>query len=850
MKQTKVTDRWSPENYDKHSAFQYESAVKLLDKINFTEGWMRVLDIGCGTGKITKRIAEKIHAGFVVGIDLSAEMINFANKKYGYEKKLRFTVMDAQSLSFDRESFDLILSFWTLSWIKDHERTIEGIFQALDKGGQIFLLVPLNNQDIESAYLEIKNFPKWKDYFIEYDAPRNAISLELYEGLLKKHEFHELTLQSSRIDRTFGDKKELNDFIESWLPYKERIPKDFQSDFIDEFVNVYLKLTGQELKADSYPLFFDIFIVRGKKPGIRFDKSATNTNPAPASENNYTDSNVTSQSNVLPSYTDIYSLNTVNQHRHHHVPVTYLQASKRIIKVSLPIAVTLVGSLNVVACGLLTAQLGKDSTDHEKYLAASALITAEQSILMILSTSLLYSVSVPSGFVYGELKRDEYENETALEKRKISKEKITKILKNGLYMSGLCCIPPMVFMWFTESILIQSFRQDPEVVYLVEEYFKSYLGGVPGILGAMCFEQLLFGLDKQNFAAALSVVNFFLGVAIAYVLAFGRFTLPRLGLSGIGYGFLVQAYLNFFAYGLYLLFGKDLRDYRFFSRPWSIDTKTLRSLIRTGWPITLSVSTELTAVFLVNIFAGMLGKTQLAAQDISSQLAFFLIIPILAISQACSNEVSRAMGKHHFIDVKRYGFSGIFLGSALLSMVAIAVSLYPKMITVLFSVDNDSQVLTMTKTLLPITAGGMVFDSIRNVLTGALRGTGDAVSPSIITSLLVLAGILSAYGLGFECGLGIYGIAAGYTFGLVSGAFSLLARWGVKAQEVSLTKTRYKPQYTEQNKSSYWRSCFPFFRVKQDGERQPLLSGSSTNVTTKNSVIVPTHVNSLYYNTL
>jgi trans-aconitate methyltransferase len=90
----------------------------------------RILDLGCGTGHLTAKIAET--GAEVMGVDRSAEMVTAAQAAY---PKLKFEVVDARKLSFD-ERFDAVFSNATLHWIHEPEPVLQGIFRALRPGGR------------------------------------------------------------------------------------------------------------------------------------------------------------------------------------------------------------------------------------------------------------------------------------------------------------------------------------------------------------------------------------------------------------------------------------------------------------------------------------------------------------------------------------------------------------------------------------------------------------------------------------------------------------------------------------------------------------------------------------------
>ncbi|MGZ4911398.1 MAG: class I SAM-dependent methyltransferase, partial [Halobacteriota archaeon] len=114
-----MTDKWDPEDYHKHSYPQYAFALGLVKRLEL-RGHERILDIGCGDGKITAELAARVSHGSVLGIDNSAEMILFAQNMFprSVYPNLSFRLGDAVNLTFSQE-FDVIVAFASLHWTAD-----------------------------------------------------------------------------------------------------------------------------------------------------------------------------------------------------------------------------------------------------------------------------------------------------------------------------------------------------------------------------------------------------------------------------------------------------------------------------------------------------------------------------------------------------------------------------------------------------------------------------------------------------------------------------------------------------------------------------------------------------------
>jgi trans-aconitate methyltransferase len=126
-----VADRakWDAGLYDEKHSFVWKLAAGVLELLDAKPG-ERILDLGCGTGHLTAKLAEI--GALVVGVDRSPDMIRQAKERY---PSLRFEVMDAREIALD-ENFDAVFSNATLHWIKEPERVILGIKKLLHPGGR------------------------------------------------------------------------------------------------------------------------------------------------------------------------------------------------------------------------------------------------------------------------------------------------------------------------------------------------------------------------------------------------------------------------------------------------------------------------------------------------------------------------------------------------------------------------------------------------------------------------------------------------------------------------------------------------------------------------------------------
>jgi len=173
---------WNAGGYYRQSALQKWVADEHLASLTLADG-ERVLDVGCGDGKITAEIADRLPRGSVLGVDPSTDMIAFARKHF-QRKNLDFAAGDATRLAY-REEFDLAVSFNALHWVIDQAAALSSIRGALRSGGRAFLeLVPqAERRSIEDVLETTRQSSGWTRYFTGYRTPYLHCSPEQYASL-------------------------------------------------------------------------------------------------------------------------------------------------------------------------------------------------------------------------------------------------------------------------------------------------------------------------------------------------------------------------------------------------------------------------------------------------------------------------------------------------------------------------------------------------------------------------------------------------------------------------------------------------------------------------------------------
>lgn len=235
-------NQWNAQEYHHYSSEQQKWAHELISKLCLF-GNEKVLDIGCGDGKVTAEIAQRLPSGSVLGVDNSSEMIHFARAHFPLHcyPNLFFAIIDARALPFSN-AFDVVFSNAALHWVKDHLSVLFGIKRSLKLGGRMLLQMGGrgNARTVVETIEEIILQKKWACYFKNFVFPWVFYGEEY--GLWLK----QVGLKPKRIELL--PKEMIHKGIDAlsgwirttWFPYLERVPKSKRDTFLNEIIHAYV----------------------------------------------------------------------------------------------------------------------------------------------------------------------------------------------------------------------------------------------------------------------------------------------------------------------------------------------------------------------------------------------------------------------------------------------------------------------------------------------------------------------------------------------------------------------------------------------------------------------------------
>jgi trans-aconitate 2-methyltransferase len=250
---------WDPKQYHK---FQAERSAPFFDLLALVEirPNLKVVDLGCGTGELTRQLADALPNSDVTGIDSSSQMlekaISFASANIHFEQG------DQAQLTGE---WDLIFSNAALHWTEKHTELISNLYGRLAPGGQIAVQVPSNHNHIShQIYREVASAEPFKSILNGFQRYAPVLSIDEYARLFFECGAEEIVV----FEKIYSHILEDSDAVVEWIsgtalvPYFERL-----GEHKEEFVNaIRIKMRAAMSETPVfYPFRRSLFSARKPK---------------------------------------------------------------------------------------------------------------------------------------------------------------------------------------------------------------------------------------------------------------------------------------------------------------------------------------------------------------------------------------------------------------------------------------------------------------------------------------------------------------------------------------------------------------------------------------------------------
>lgn len=223
---------WDPAQYHKFQAQRAAPFEDLLALIRVRDG-LRVVDLGCGTGELTARLADHLPNSDVVGIDSSREMLSKAAQHQ--RPGLRFEQASIEDVSGE---WDLVFSHAAVQWVDDHTTLIPRLFAMVAPGGQIAVQMPSNHtHDSHVVARQLAAEEPFRTALNGWNRQVPVLSIEAYAALLFNAGAEDITVFEKVYPHVLANADAIADWTSGTLlvPYMERLPEELRDAFMHQY---------------------------------------------------------------------------------------------------------------------------------------------------------------------------------------------------------------------------------------------------------------------------------------------------------------------------------------------------------------------------------------------------------------------------------------------------------------------------------------------------------------------------------------------------------------------------------------------------------------------------------------
>lgn len=355
---------------------------------------------------------------------------------------------------------------------------------------------------------------------------------------------------------------------------------------------------------------------------------------------------------------------------------------------------------------------------------------------------------------------------------------IRRVTRMGLWLSVLAGAVIMPIFWWSETLL-RLLGQDPEIATLAQTYLRIAGWSIFPALLVKVLQSYLAAQERASVIFWITVVGGIGNGLANWVLIFGKWGFPELGIAGAGIATLLNQSLMLLGLCHYIV--RKFPEHVLFQRLWRPDWEAFRSVYRLGWPIGLTHLAESGLFTSTALMVGWIGTLQLAAHGIAMQITSTMFMVHLGLSQAATVRAGRAFGAHDLSGLFRGGQVAFIMS---LTMIAFTMALFltfPEALVGLFldpSEVNRTEIIQIGIGLMAVAALFQLADGTQVMAMGLLRGVQDTKIPMVMAAVSYWAiGLPAGYVLGFWTPLAEIGVWLGLVFGLFCASGLLIYRF-------------------------------------------------------------------------
>ena len=363
--------------------------------------------------------------------------------------------------------------------------------------------------------------------------------------------------------------------------------------------------------------------------------------------------------------------------------------------------------------------------------------------------------------------------------------------KHGLMLCTLLSLLLFLIILLLKPLMYYM-DQPKEVVELAIPYLNYVALSLIPLIIFQALKQFSDGLSNTKYPMYATILANVINIVLNYLLIFGSFGFPKLGIVGAAIGTLFSRIIM--VYFLWMIFkSKDkFRPYITNFNFKKIEQKISAKLFNLGFPSALQMFFEV-GIFTAAIWlSGVLGKNPQAANQIALNLSSMTFMVGIGLSVAAMVRVGNQKGLNDFISLRRIAFSIFFLTFIIEIIFASFFLIFRDWLPTLYidgdtlvNMNDNKEVVLIASKLLLVAAFFQIFDGLQVAILGALRGLQDVKIPAFITFISYwIVGFPVSYYLGLYTSLESVGIWIGLFTGLFVASILLYIRFNYLSKKL------------------------------------------------------------------
>jgi MATE family multidrug resistance protein len=363
--------------------------------------------------------------------------------------------------------------------------------------------------------------------------------------------------------------------------------------------------------------------------------------------------------------------------------------------------------------------------------------------------------------------------------------------KHGFVLCSILAIVLFALILLAKPLMYMM-NQPQEVVVLALPYLDIIAISLVPLIIFQALKQFSDGMSLTKFPMYATIIANVINVFFNYVLIFGVWGFPKMGVVGAGIGTLIARFVMIMLMWYFLNRLENTKAYVKDLKLFVLEHSMLKKINSLGLPSALQMFFEVGLFTAAIWLSGTLGKNPQAANQIALNLSSMTFMIATGLSVTAMIRVGNQKGLKRPVELRRIATSIFIMGLALAILFALIFLIFNNVLPTFYLDLNDlthfadnQNVVEIASSLLIIAALFQISDSTQVVFLGALRGLQDVKIPTLITFFAYwIIGFPVSYFLGDASKYGSSGIWIGLLAGLTASSIFLYIRFNYLSKQL------------------------------------------------------------------